>query len=284
MKKLRIVLLLFFVVTAGIYAAYIVRDRMTSDYVAPVIHAEEDSLRISVQATDADLMAGMTAEDNLDGDVTDTLVIESKGKFISRGTRQVNYAAFDNNKNVGTYTREVTYTDYVSPHFRLTEPLRFLDNNKSLDYLRALTAEDCLDGDITRQIKMNYGELIDVSETLDEREVSFQVSNSAGDTSTLDLIARIEDRTSYYQPAPALRDYVVYTPKRSVPELTDYLIGIWTAGETKPFAETEFTPENVVIVKSNLNVNLPGTYTVTFQLVEDEVPLGSTTMYVIVEE
>ena len=57
MRKLRIALLLFFAVTAAVFAAYTVQDRRTSDYEAPVIHADSDSLQVSVSATEEDLLA-----------------------------------------------------------------------------------------------------------------------------------------------------------------------------------------------------------------------------------
>ena len=285
MRKLRIALLIFSVVAIAVFAAFTIRDRMTSDYQAPEIRADSDTLQVTVSATDEDLMAGMTAEDNLDGDVTDTLVIESKGKFISKGTRRVNYAAFDNNKNVGTYSREVTYTDYTSPRFRLTAPLRFLDTDKDHDYLKNLRAEDCLDGDITRQIKLNTGEVTIVSDTIRDEVINLQVTNSGGDTTTLDLVARTEGRETYQQPAPALSDYVVYVHQGGSVDLRSYLSGIWTNGETTDFDETEFSADDVLISDGNLVLNTPGVYTVTYQLIRyGEDYLGSATMYVVVEE
>lgn len=284
MRKLRILLLLFVIATAAMYVAYTMQERKTSDYEAPIISADTDALRVSVAATDADLLAGLTAEDNLDGDVTDTLVVAAKGKFFAKDTRRVEYAAFDNNKNVGTYSREITYTDYTPPHFRLSEPLYFMEESNDRDMFKNLRAEDCLDGDITRQIKLNYGEYNAISEAVGEMRVILQVTNSAGDTAVAELTARKMDRATFYQQAPALREYIVYIQKGSTWDPLSYVSGIRSGGDTQSFEETEFTPEDVTIQESNLDRNKPGTYTVTFQLSQNaKVPLGSTELYVIVE-
>ena len=108
MKRLRILILAFFVVVFLVFLVNRIHEYVTSDYTAPVIEAEQDSLNVSVNATEQDLLQGMTASDNLDGDVTDTLVVVSKSKFISPGTLRVNYAAFDQNNNVGSYSRMVS--------------------------------------------------------------------------------------------------------------------------------------------------------------------------------
>ena len=113
MRRLRIAILIFFFAVAAFFAASYVFDKVTSDREAPVIKADSDSIEVNLATTENDLLAGMSAFDNVDGDVTDTLVVVSKSKFIRKGTLNVNYAAFDQSKNVSTYTREVTYTDYV---------------------------------------------------------------------------------------------------------------------------------------------------------------------------
>ena len=201
MRKLRILILIFFVVVTAIFAFSRVRDYLTSDSHAPVIQADSDSIQVYVGATDADLMAGMSAQDNLDGDVTDTLAVVSKSKFISKGTLRVNYAAFDRNNNVGTYSRNVTYVDYISPRFVVTSPLRFLSGNSDYDYLAGIGAEDCLDGNISGQIKMTLGDTTAVSDSVSRRMLNLQVTNSAGDTSVIELPLSFEDHKTYDEAA-----------------------------------------------------------------------------------
>ena len=75
MKRLRIVIFLFSLGVFAVFAFNSVQEKMTSDYVPPVIQAEYDAIQSSVAVTDQELLTGMTASDNLDGDVTDSLVV-----------------------------------------------------------------------------------------------------------------------------------------------------------------------------------------------------------------
>lgn len=292
MRKVRTFILIFSIGVFIVFAGVRIWERRTSDYVPPVITSEEDAITVSVTATDEELMEGVTALDNLDGDVTDTLVVASKSKFITRGTLKVNYAAFDNDNNVGTYSRTVTFADYVPPHFILTEPMRFLSGSTSYAYLTNITAEDCLDGDITRQIKMNTGTIKAVNDNVTERQVNLQVTNSAGDTSVLSLTARFEDYGTYNQYAPSLSTYVVYTKVGSGILPARYLNGIWSGGNVLAFSATNFTASSdIVIDAGEVDYRTPGVYTVTYQLyshgdqpVSERSRLGTAELIVIVEE
>ncbi len=290
MRRLRILIVVFFVIVAIVFAVDYVHERMTSDFVAPEIHATSDALEASVSVTDEELLAGMSAVDNLDGNVTDTLVVVSKSKFISKGTLRVDYAAFDKNNNVGTYSRELTFTDYHSPHFRMRQPLRFISGSSSYDYLENITAEDCLDGNITQQIKITFGSKESVGDKLIEQPVNIQVTNSAGDTSVLQLTATFEEFSSYSRFTPALTEYVIYVPQGTHPDLRAYLRGVWTAGAVRSFADTTFDPsKDVVISERNVDFNTPGVYTATYSLFGSSkelglVEYGTTKLIVIVEE
>ncbi len=292
MRQLRLLLLAFFAVVAVIFTITFVHDHLTSDDKPPVIQAETDTLEVPLSATDEELLAGLTAQDNLDGDVTDTLVVVSRSKLIGKGTIRVYYAAFDKNNNVGTYSRDVTFADYVSPRFHLAQPLRFPNGSSDYNFLENVTAEDCLDGDITRQVKISTGSKRPLSDAISEQTVNLQVTNSVGDTSELELAARLEDFTSYNRPVPALREYVVYVSRGGSLNLRSLLSGIWAGGKTKAFSDTQYEADNVYIRDEGLDLNTPGVYTVNFELYDyfDQYDseyydyLGGTTLVVIVEE
>ena len=291
MRKMRNIILIFSLGVLIVFAGVRIRESRTSDYVPPVITAEEDALTVSVSTTDADLISGLTATDNLDGDVTDTIVIASKTKFISRGTLKVNYAAFDNDNNVGTYSRTVTYSDYVPPHFVITEPMRFLSGSGSYAYLANVTATDCLDGDLTRQIKLNTGTVKAVNDNVTERPVNLQVTNSAGDTSVLSLTATFEDYGTYNQYAPSLSGYVVYLKAGSFLQPGRYLNGVWSGGNVRAFSASPFDlVTDITVDSSEVDMNTPGVYTVTYQLYShgsgdtaSREKLGTAELIVIVE-
>lgn len=284
-KKLRIAILVFFLITGAVFSYTLIKRRTTVDYHAPVITGGDEVLMVSVSATDEDLIAGMTALDNIDGDVTDTLVVTSRSKFYSKGRLRVNYAAFDSNKNVGTASREVVYTDYVSPHFHLYEPLRYASGTSNKDYLAHITAEDCLDGNITQQIKISLGNTTTVSSEATTQQLLLQVTNSCGDTSVIELTISMEDYLLFSQQAPALREYIAYVQRGGRIDFRSYIVGIWSAGFVRNFADTRFTASNVIIFENGFDSYTPGVYTVTYRLLGSSGEyLGSADLIVIVEE
>ena len=294
MRRFRLLLLVFFLVVFAIFMASNIHEYLTSDYTAPVISADADILYLSVDVAEEELLQGMTVQDNLDGDVTDSLVVVSKSKFIAKATRNVNYAAFDGNNNVGTYTRKLVYTDYHSPRFVITQPLRFVAGNSSYNYLRYVRALDCLDGNITSQIKITFGNTETASEAVSEQKVHIQVTNSAGDTSVLDLTATFEDYDSYSLSSPSLTDYVIYINAGEKPNLLSYLDGVWRAGNTRKFSEAGFDPDkDISIDDSQVDYNTPGTYIVTYRLSHetinstggpDRIEFGKAELIIVVED
>jgi hypothetical protein len=293
-RRLRILLLIFFLAVFAVFAVSNVREYLTSDAEAPVITAPSDTIEASVSVTDEELLKGMMANDNLDGNVTDSLVVVSKSKFIASNTRHITYAAFDENNNVGTYTRRLVYTDYHSPRFSMSQPFRFVAGNSSYDYLRHIRASDCLDGNITSQIKITFGNTEMASGSTSVQNVHLQVTNSAGDTSSLELIATFEDFDSYSKASPALSEYIIYVPvgQRPDPDLREYLTGIWTAGNVRKFEDFGFTPDDVSISDREVNYRVPGVYQATFRLTRGtpnasggtyRTEFGTTTMIIVVE-
>ena len=128
------------------------------------------------------LLQGVSARDNIDGDVTASLVVENVRLVNSRGTAAVTYAAFDSAGNVAKARREVRYNNYKSPHFTLNAPLLY-PYEKDFDVFQAIGAKDDLDGDISHHVRAMLTEDNPVS-NMGTHMVQFQVSNSMGDTTT----------------------------------------------------------------------------------------------------
>ena len=288
-RTFRTIITAFFLCVFAVFAVYRIRMLLVSDNTAPVITAESDTLAASVSTTDEELLAGMTAYDNVDGDVTDTLVIASRSKFIKKGTLRVNYAAFDKSNNVGTYTRELTYTDYESPKFRITQPLRMMTGDSRQNFVSYIKASDCLDGNITSQIMYTLGDKKMISDTASVQTLNLQVTNSAGDTTLLELELSYDDYATYYTQAPHLSNYLIYSKVGDTPNYRGLLTGVWAGGVTHPFAETNFEASDVQIDSSRVNVNKPGTYIVYYRLIRtnpngNRDMLGLAKLLVIVEE
>ena len=142
MKRLRILSGLILLAAISLVVYIRVLHGRNNDTIAPAITMESNELTISVQDDESVLLEGITAQDNRDGDVTDSLTVDNISTFNRDGKRYVTIAAFDSSNNVGKATREITYKDYRPPHFDITEPMVF--SIGSTKYFGAITANDVL--------------------------------------------------------------------------------------------------------------------------------------------
>ena len=150
----------------------------------PQITMEQDELSLSVGDPKERLLEGVRAQDAQDGDVTDSIVVESVRGLVSDKRFTVTYAAFDAAGNVSKAQRTVFYKDYTAPRFALSAPLIFHEGT-SLDVFAPLEAEDVFDGSLKDRIK---GTLVSGETQIaqaGEYTVEFRVTNSLGDTAYL---------------------------------------------------------------------------------------------------
>lgn len=103
--------LLTFALVVGCAALFAVSAILTmaEDKKAPVITIEDKDKEITYRDGDdyAELLDGVTAKDNRDGDVTDQIFVDSI-TAVSDGTRAiVRYAVIDKSNNVGIKTRVI---------------------------------------------------------------------------------------------------------------------------------------------------------------------------------
>lgn len=292
-KKVRILIIILFIAAAAVFVTNRIHEKRTQDFKAPVITAESDKLEASVKVSDEELLAGMRAVDNLDGDVTDTLVVASRSKFIRPNTVKIHYAAFDNNNNVGTLVRELTYTDYISPRFSLTAPLCYIDSTSSdaSQILRIIKATDCIEGDITRQIMVTQGDKETIGDGVKGQPVSITVSNRSGDTSTLELMVRFEDYNVFNQQKPHLSQYLTYFKAGDMPpSWILYADGVGYGNRVTSFVDAGFNRyPDVQVDTSGVDYSTPGVYEIVYTLTKltesgVRMPLGSTVMVLVVEE
>lgn len=286
MRKLKIAVVLIFIVSVIAFGAYNVVSRVTADTTPPVISCDEDTISVSVEATDEEVMAGLTAEDQEDGDLTDAIRVASMSRFTEKGKRTIEYVVFDKANQSATLTRNLEYTDYTSPQIMLTEPLRFdLDEINESDLGTGVSVTDCLDGDISNKVRvtLDNNAYINGAGTYG---VTAQVSNSAGDTCSVPLELTIvdgdstEEREKYY---PMLSQYIVYTPVGQAISPMDYLTGFMRGS-------TEYTlsdlPMNVdpaaVAVGGEVDYNTAGNYTLEYSYTSPEGVVAVTKMAVVV--
>ena len=224
MRRLKEVSIFLFIVSLILFGINFYAKRVLGEETGPVFQEESNIIEVSVKDGEEALLKGLTATDAADGDVTNSIIVEAISPFTGTGHRIVTYAAFDKDNHVTHLKRELAYTDYVAPRFHLNKPLSFTMNSTKL--LDGVTAEDCIDGDITKNIRMMSDDGID-TDHVGEYSARLKVANSAGGVSYLPVTIEIYDASVRYRmPQIQLTDNLVYVEKSSEFDEKEYLNSI----------------------------------------------------------
>lgn len=289
MRRVRIAVCLIFIVSCVIFGVYFVKVRMVEDRKPPVITCEEDTISVSVSAEEADLLAGVKAKDNRDGDISDSVRISSMSHFISKGKRTITYVVFDKANHAATLDRTVLYTDYYSPKLYLKSPLRYeVKDLDDVEYTKSMTVEDCLDGDLTNQIYTTWTDGAPYSKGV--YSMTAQVSNSAGDVRAIPLEVVVVDSTDEAEQSkkyPMLSEYIVYTKVGSSIDANAYLTGFMQMGNGYKFGETAEEMgvyKDQVGIQSKVDYAVPGVYPIEYTYTDANGITAVTKLFVVVEE
>jgi hypothetical protein len=124
---------------------------IVKDNVKPVILGASDKT-ININST-FDSKNGVTANDNVDGNLTSVIKITGTINTTKKGTYTLTYSVKDKSENVITVKRKITVIDNVKPVISgatyKTIKLKSKFNSKT-----GVTAKDNVDGDIIRFIKI----------------------------------------------------------------------------------------------------------------------------------
>ena len=282
MRILRVLLLIIFMITSLVFGIDQYRSYKDRDKNAPIITSREEILHLNTDSTEDDLLRGVSAQDDRDGDVSKSLVVAGKSNFIEEGMIRVDYAAFDSHNNVGTYSRRVIYDDYHSPRFSSKKPLMVLRSDSSYD-LSFFRAKDVLDGDISNKIKI-ISDSAYASDSSSEFPIELEVTNSYGDVEKLNLVLDVYTNIEKNLPYPGLSEYIVYTPVGEEINPESYLIGIRQGDVVLDFEKTNYSKAYIDIDDNDIDYNTPGKYTVTFTLWRSYSSYTESKMIVIVTE
>lgn len=256
MKKRNVIILIAAALLAVVLVAgYLYYQKTVASPLSPEIIFDEQILFVSTDATDEDLLAGVTAVDPEDGDVTDSLLVESTSNLINGNSVKVTYVAFDSKNHMCRAERTVRYNDYKSPEFYFSHPMVFRASN-TVDILNYISADDIFDGDISRKVIYNLTGSSTTLSTVGEHEVELRVTNSKGDTAHLVIDVEVTQN----DPNPAniqLKQYLVYVPVGTAFWAGDYFKCYESGGEV-------ITDANLVHIESDVDTETPGVYTVTY--------------------
>lgn len=245
------------VVAAVLFTFANVREWMNEDETLPTITADSDTIDVPCAYTTDQLLAGVTASDAKDGDLTGQILVGNFTRFIDPGVCDLNYVVFDSSEHMATLTRRVHFTDYHSPRFALAEPLVFAESTTNNTEVRDLfSASDVLDGDLTDWI--TYVETNAAYNNPGDYTITMEVRNSFGDTVRYAFPIHIYERNT--------QDFTI--------SLTDALVYVQQGGDFDPleyiesvedFSGNEYSP-SLLRVTSTVDTGTPGIYEVHYEI------------------
>lgn len=277
-EKIKFILLCILGAILVIYLLNFLVLQHKYDSLAPEIVFEQEILEVPISVTKEELLSDVKAMDKEDGEVTDTIIIESMSKLLDGNQRIVSYAAFDSDNKVGKAERRIKYTDYTSPRFYLSEPLTGNALSGDLtELLKPLHAKDCIDGDISEQIIVVDTEFKTMSLEMIEGVYKVQVTNSCGDMISLELPVKMNltEENNVDNAKIILSEYLTYCNLGEVFDPNRYVMSVVVNGQ-------QYGIENLTI-ESNVDSNTAGVYTVKYGLNIDEIST-SVDLIVVVEE
>ena len=300
LRKTRIFVVIFFIISVLLFGGYTLIRAVTVDRTLPIIEMDSDEVTISVKGGDAAILEGIKASDEKDGDITGNLFVESKSTFIEKGIFKATIAVADSDNHVTKVERKVTYSDYRSPQFTLTEPLKFLttrENRDDLNIAESLRANDVVDGNISNKIKISSEYSIN-GYTTGDSHMEFIVTNSMGDTSKLPVTVNIYSALEESGlPEIILSNYLINTPVGAGADIAalidqiEYHNETFRRGEDGNLYNGEFDAEgnpimfdwSAIQIDTDADWNTPGVYEVKITFTDEAANLSNfTRCYVVV--
>lgn len=294
---------------------YILFKGNKADVMSPQIIIEQETIECSVSAEEEELLKSIRAVDDIDGNLTDRVMVNDIRIRDNQKSEDrlfdVSYAVFDSSNNMATATRTLKYTDYHPARFSLTGELVF-NSVTGVNLSNLLSAEDCIDGDISSQIMLELDEAFLNAVSAGEYTCVASVTNSVGDVSSIPLTFEVQDsglETDSTRPVIQLSDYLVYVKKGEKFKPKKYLKKIKVDNTVYTFKNKSDLPDSMdlsdvrpyefgytvaginvmlkdkVKVNSDVDTEVPGVYNVVFSYKHpEEGTRGSARLIVVVEE
>lgn len=274
MKYYRRGVILFFIVSVILFA-FVRRDVVANmDDTIPYIKSGKDVLEIQCSEYPAGLVNGLSAYDEKDGDITNSILVNNISEFDQDGNCVVSYLVFDQDMNSSSYSRKVKLTDYEPPKFDLIQPLVFRVG-EDVKVAERIKAVDLLDGIISSNIKISSG-IEDNIGTLGVGEygINVAVTNSNNDEVTMPLNVRILEKNSF-APVINLSNYMVYIKKGDSLDTASYIKSVTDNNGTE-------ISRDGMSINSNVDTNKAGVYEVIYSI-DYKGNVGVTALVVVVE-
>ncbi|MBC1335244.1 DUF5011 domain-containing protein [Listeria booriae] len=230
---------------------------------APVITASDKTLK---KGGSFDPMAGVSASDTEDGNVTDNVTVTANDVDTSAvGTYHVTYSVTDSDGNTTTKTITVTVTSNDAPVIVASD--QTIKKGKAFDAMAGVSASDLEDGDVTGGITVTAND-VDTN-TVGTYHVTYSVTDSDGNTTTKTITVTITSND-----APTFTTSDVYL---KVGDTFNPYAGI-TASDTEDGDLTD----RIDIDSSNVDMTQPGTYAVEYSVTDSDNNTTKITRHVYV--
>ena len=277
LRYIRVFLVSFFSLALLAAAGLYYYEATHTDSQPPVFHAQTDVLEVSVSDPREAMLEGLSASDNVDGDLTDKIRIKSVSTLINETDVRVDYIVFDDASNYATYTRIIRYRDYVPPRFDLNRAMIFR-MGETVNFQDSITVTDTRDGNISSRLKLEETNVINTIPGVYYAKLS--ASNQMGDTVYLPLTIQITDN-SISQPKITLTDYLIYLEQGTkYPTFRQYLEAV-----TDPLVgkDTPVSLATVTINETDVDTSTPGVYEVFYYYTGVSGETANVILTVIVE-
>ena len=275
MKIIRLCVLALLILTIAGSAANAVLNRNGGGE-APAIKSTEDKISVPCKYTGSDLLQGMTASDEEDGDLTDRIMIGNFSGFKSRGVADLNYMVYDSDGNNDACTREVQFRDYKPPKISFNSPCVFFARESGSGDLKQNTrAYDMLDGDVTKRVRITKTDA-DFKEP-GKYTFSVYVFNSFGDEVTMDFPVHILDPAQKGNTV-SLAAAIEYLGKGAAFHPEDYFNGVTNDNTGSPLPPDSYT----LTVDSDVDSSKEGMYEVHYSAASSDGSLLAETWLIVV--
>lgn len=270
MRLLRISVTALFVVVLAIFCVFKIQQ-LSADTTYPVITIDEDLLEVSIASDTEDLLKGVTAYDEKDGDLTHKIIVESISRFTQTGVCIVNYAVCDNDNHASSASRKIVYTDYTPPRFTLSGSLLF-GISQSMNIRSLLGAVDSIDGDISDKVIITANEYSSI--TAGVNYISAKVTNSKGDLISLELPVYVEE-INLSAPKIVLEHYLIYLSAGETFDIDSNVLSVTDTNGTSLMGR--------VYADTNLDLSVPGVYEIHYRTEDSVGRKGHAITTVVVE-
>ncbi|MBC1336449.1 DUF5011 domain-containing protein [Listeria booriae] len=222
---------------------------------APVITASDKTLK---KGGSFDPMAGVTASDTEDGDVTSGITVTANDVNVNQeGTYHVTYSVTDSDDNTTTKTITVTVTSNDAPV--ITAADKTMKKGASFDPMAGVTASDTEDGNITDNVSVTAND-VDTS-AVGTYHVTYSVTDSDGNTTTKTITVTV---TSNDAPVITASDKTLKKGDSFNP----------MAGVSASDTEDGNVTDKVTVTANDVDTSVVGTYHVTYSVTDSD---GNTT-------